>query len=147
MTAHAAAATAVMVLAMMPVMAFAEEPQNTGNYFSVTKNGETTEYSTAVDAVASVSDGETATTTLLDNYSGGGVKVEGTGKNITFDLARYTWTIGTPLVGSTGTETNAFQLLQGNAVTFTNGVITSSVARILFQNYCELTLDGGMYPC
>lgn len=113
-----------------------------GLYFAVTKDGKTLNYTTAVDAVASVGDGESAVVTLLDNYDGGGVKVEGTGKDITFDLAGYTWTIGTPLVGSAGTETNAFQLLKDNTVTFGNGVITSDEAKILIQNYCNLTLDG-----
>ena len=113
-----------------------------GLYFAVTKDGKTLNYTTAVDAVASVGDGESAVVTLLDNYDGGGVKVEGTGKDITFDLAGYTWTIGTSLVGSAGTETNAFQLLKDNTVTFGNGVITSDEAKILIQNYCNLTLDG-----
>lgn len=113
-----------------------------GLYFTVTKEGKTLNYTTAVDAVASVGDRESAVVTLLDNYDGGGVKVEGTGKDITFDLAGYTWTIGTPLVGSAGTETNAFQLLKDNTVTFRNGVITSDEAKILIQNYCDLTLDG-----
>ncbi len=113
-----------------------------GLYFAVTKDGKTLNYTTAVDAVASVGDGESAVVTLLDNYDGGGVKVEGTGKDITFDLVGYTWTIGTPLVGSAGTETNAFQLLKDNTVTFGNGVITSDKAKILIQNYCNLTLDG-----
>ena len=113
-----------------------------GLYFAVARDGKTLNYTTAVDAVASVGDGESAVITLLDNYDGGGVKVEGTGKDITFDLSGYAWTIGTPLVGSAGTETNAFQLLKDNTVTFRNGVITSDEARILIQNYCDLTLDG-----
>ena len=120
----------------------AEDIKIPGLYFAVTKDGKTLNYTTAVDAVASVGDGESAVVTLLDNYDGGGVKVEGTGKDITFDLAGYTWTIGTPLVGSAGTETNAFQLLKDNTVTFGNGVITSDEAKILIQNYCNLTLDG-----
>lgn len=113
-----------------------------GLYFAVTKDGKTLNYTTAVDAVASVGDGESAVVTLLDNYDGGGVKVDGTEKDITFDLAGYSWIIGTPLVGSTGTETNAFQLLKGNEVTFKNGAVTSEKAKILIQNYSDLTLDG-----
>lgn len=113
-----------------------------GLYFAVTKDGKTLNYTTAVDAVDTVGDGESAVITLLDNYEGGGVKVDGTEKDITFDLAGYSWIIGTPLVGSTGTETNAFQLLKGNAVTFKNGAVTSEKAKILIQNYSDLTLDG-----
>ncbi len=126
-----------MVVALMPTVAFADT-----NYFSVTIDGETTNYPNAGAAVASVGDGQTAVIELLDNYNGGGVKVEGTGKNITFKLNGHTWTIAEPLVGSPGTETNAFQLLRDNTVTFENGVITSAQARILFQNYCDLTLNG-----
>ena len=134
--------TVAMIGLMMPAMAFAQEPGEE-DYFSVTKNnGEPAYYETAVDAVSSIQNGETATVTLLKDYNGGGVKVEGTEKNITFDLSGNTWTIGTPLVGSTGTETNAFQLLKDNTVAFQNGTITSTVASILFQNYCSLTLDN-----
>ena len=113
-----------------------------GLYFAVTKNGETFNYTTPEEAVAAVGDGETATITLLDNYIGNGIKVEGTGKNITFDLAGYTWTVDGDLVGSVGTQTNAFQLLKGNTVTFKNGAVTSEKAKILIQNYSNLTLDG-----
>ncbi len=129
----------IMVMVFVPTMAFAAE---NNDYFEVTKNGVTEKFPTAVDAVASVKDGETATIKLLDNYSGGGVKVEGTGKNITFDLNGKTWEIGTPLVGSTGTETNAFQLLKDNTVTFKNGEIKSDKALILIQNYANLTIDN-----
>lgn len=113
-----------------------------GLYFAVTKNGETFNYTTPEEAVAAVGNGETATITLLDDYTGNGIKVEGTGKNITFDLAGYTWTVDGDLVGSVNTETNAFQLLKGNAVTFKNGAVTSEKAKILIQNYSDLTLDG-----
>lgn len=113
-----------------------------GLYFAVTKNGETFNYTTPEEAVAAVGNEEIATITLLDDYTGNGIIVEGTGKNITFDLAGYTWTVDGDLVGSVGTETNAFQLLKGNAVTFKNGAVTSEKAKILIQNYCNLTLDG-----
>lgn len=132
------AVMAAMMVLMIPSFAFA-----TGtDYFEVTIGDETKTYETAVDAVASVGNDQTAVIKLLDDYSGGGVKVDGTGKNITFDLNGYNWEIGTPLVGSTGTETNAFQLLMNNAVTFMNGAVSSDVALILIQNYCELTLDN-----
>lgn len=49
-----------------------------------------------------------------------------------------------PLVGSTGTETNAFQLIMGSNLTFRNGVITTESAsgKILIQNYSNLKLEG-----
>ena len=48
------------------------------------------------------------------------------------------------MVGSTGTETNAFQLLMGSNLTFQNGVITTESAsgKILIQNYSNLKLEG-----
>ncbi len=88
-------------------------------------------------------DGGSATIKLLDNYTGGGIVVKANKNlNLTFDLNGKTWTVTNPLVGSTGTETNGFQLNRGNTVTFQNGAVTSSVARILFQNYCDLTVDN-----
>lgn len=45
-------------------------------------------------------------------------------------------------MGSSGTETNGFQLQKGSAVTFKNGTITSDKAKILIQNYSDLTLEN-----
>lgn len=132
----------IMVMVFVPTMAFAVENDY---YFEVTKNGVTDKFATAGEAVDSVAAGETATIKLLSDYSGGGVIVGNgnkTNMNITFDLNGYSWKIGNPLVGSTGTETNAFQLLRDNTVTFKNGEITSDKAYILIQNYANLTIDG-----
>lgn len=51
----------------------------------------------------------------------------------------FTWTINS-LVGSSGTETNGVQLLQGSTVTIENGTLTSKTASKLIQNYCDLTI-------
>ncbi len=63
--------------------------------------------------------------------------------NITFDLNGHTFTVATG-VGSSGTETNGFQLLKGSKVTFLNGTIKAqdTSVRLLIQNYCDLTLDN-----
>ena len=45
------------------------------------------------------------------------------------------------MVGSTGSETNGLQLLKGSKVTLRNGIIKSTKANILIQNYCDLTLE------
>lgn len=45
-------------------------------------------------------------------------------------------------MGSTHTETNGFQLLKGANVTIKDGKITSTKAKILIQNYCNLTLHN-----
>lgn len=98
-------------------------------------------YETVEQAFAAVPDGTQTTITLLRNASGNGIKVEGT-KNITFDLGGFTYTIDGNTVGSTHTETNGFQLLRGATVTIKDGKITSTKAKILIQNYCNLTLQN-----
>lgn len=98
----------------------------------------------AVDAVTMTNQ---TTIKLLKPTSGAGVKVDGTVKrNLTFDLGGHTYTI-TSGVGSTGTETNGFQLIKDNNITITNGTITAAPAegqqvKILIQNYSNLTLEN-----
>ena len=97
-------------------------------------------YATLAAAVEAVPTDNTETEIkLLKSVSGSGVKVV-EGKNIVFNLNGNTYTVINPTVGSTGTETNAFQLLKGSKVTFKNGSLRSSVALIFLQNYCDLTL-------
>lgn len=99
------------------------------------------EYPSLAKAVEAVpTDGTQTTITLLKGTTGGGVKVV-SGKNIIFDLDGYTYTVNDNTVGSSGTETNGFQLLKGSNVTFQNGTIyAGGSAKILLQNYANLTL-------
>ncbi len=100
-------------------------------------------YETLADAFAAAVDGDTIT--LLANCAGNGIKVTPAGKfatGLTVDFAGFTYTVDGETVGSTGTETNGFQLLKNNKVTFKNGTITSAKAKILVQNYSDLTLEG-----
>lgn len=97
-------------------------------------------YETLEKAFADVPDETPTTITLLRNASGNGIQVKGT-KNITLDLGGFTYKIDGGAVGSSGTETNGFQLLKGATVKFQNGTITSTKAKILIQNYCDLTLQ------
>lgn len=105
----------------------------------VAKIGDTT-YPTLEDAVNAAPDSEQTTIMLLRDAAGNGVVVKN--KNITFDLDGHTYNVDGTTVGSSGTETNGFQLLKGSAVTFKNGTITSNKAKILIQNYCNLTLEN-----
>ena len=105
----------------------------------VAKIGEKT-YETLQKAVDAVTDPTPTTITLLRDAAGDGVKVV-SDRSITFDLAGHTYNIDGDTVGSTGTETNGFQLLRDSAVTFKNGKITSNKAIILIQNYSNLTLE------
>ena len=108
-------------------------------------------YATLADAAAAVKDGETITVT--GNHSGNGIVVE-SGRNFTIDFGGYTYTADGSLVGSPNTVTNGFQLLKGSTLTFKNGAIVAGEnavgsrsgkvwegsARILIQNYADLTL-------
>lgn len=101
------------------------------------------EYPSLAEAVAAVPTDDTQTTIiLLGNTTGGGVKVP-SGKNIIFDLGGYTYTVTDPLVGSSGTETNGFQLLRDSNIKIQNGKIDSTEKglKILIQNYANLTLE------
>ena len=97
-------------------------------------------YTSLQAAVDTVEEGTEATIILLDDTTGGGVKVK-SGQNIIFELGGHAYTVNEKTVGSSGTETNGFQLLKGSTVTFQNGTIyAGGSARILLQNYANLTL-------
>ena len=101
-----------------------------------------------------------ATITLAGDANGNGVVfTEGrfATKGLTIDFNGHTYSVGGVLVGSTGTGTNAFQLLKGNKITFKNGTIAGvtegtkpaedtpnwhGAPAIVIQNYCDLTLDN-----
>lgn len=98
-------------------------------------------YDSLAAAVSAAQPGETVT--LLQDFTGAGIKIEtGVKDGLTINLNGHTYTV-TTTVGSTGTETNGFQLLKGGSITITNGtiVVGTNSARILIQNYCDLTLD------
>ena len=122
--------TLVMALSLLTVTAFAEDPD-------VASIGDQT-YPSLQEAVNDANEGDVIK--LLGDFTGDGVVVE-SGKEITIDFGGYTYDID-KTVGSTGTETNGMQLLQGSKVTLTNGTITSKTAKILIQNYSELELNN-----
>ena len=96
----------------------------------------------AVKAIVDKKEPQGSTIKLTKNLTGPGVQVAG-GQEFTFDLGGHTYTVTDPTVGSTGTETNAFQLLMGSNLTFRDGVITTESAsgKILIQNYSNLKLE------
>lgn len=85
---------------------------------------------------------------LLEDVEGSGIVID---KDITIDFGDYTYALTEP-VGSTGTETNGFQILKDNDVTLKNGTLEVAADDadkfyILVQNYSNLkvenmTLDG-----
>lgn len=107
--------------------------------FIALKDGE--KYSSLTDAVNSITDSTETTIILITDASGNGVKVP-SGRNIIFDLNGHVYNIDGTTVGSSGTETNGFQLLKDSTIVFKNGTITSDKAKILIQNYSNLTLDN-----
>lgn len=97
----------------------------------------------AVKAIVNKKEPQGSTIKLTKDLTGPGVQVAG-GQEFTLDLGGHTYTVTDPMVGSTGTETNAFQLMMGSNLTFRNGVITTESAggKILIQNYSNLKLEG-----
>lgn len=109
---------------------------------SVIKIGDVS-YDTLQAAVDAIEKGTAsgAEIKLEGNAAGNGVVVK-SGTNFTLDLGGFTYTIDGNTVGSTGTETNGFQLLKDSDITIKNGAIKSDKAKILIQNYSNLTLEG-----
>lgn len=102
------------------------------------------QFSSLQDAVtaAAAMDGQT-TITLLGDTTGAGVVVP-SGSDIIIDLGGHTYSVDEP-VGSSGTETNGFQLLRDSNITIKNGTIQAAEdARvlILIQNYSNLTTEN-----
>lgn len=107
-------------------------------------------YRTLADAVDAATSDDTITI-LNDVDEAPGISVP-SGKEFTIDFDGHTYTLSNPGAGSTGTETNGFQLLQGSDITFKNGIIRISdkngsagsgnpIGRII-QNYANLTLEN-----
>ena len=120
----------VLALALLPATVFAAD--------EVAQIG-TTKYSTLQEAFKNVKKGETIE--LLKDADGDGIVVP-SGSSFTVDFKGFTFNITGELVGSKGTETQGFQLLKDSTITFKNGKITSAKAKMLVQNYCNLTLEN-----
>ena len=125
----------VLSLFVLPVSvnAATDEPYQVGNQT----------YATMEKAVENVENG--GTITLLDNVPNAtGIAIESY-KNFTIDFNGFTYTLVGPGAGSTGTETNGFQLLKDSNITFKDGTIriaegARNIKRII-QNYSNLTLE------
>lgn len=104
----------------------------------VSVNGQT--YATLGEAVADVAEFGGTITLTVDTATEGVKAVSGS--NFTVDLNGHALILQDPSVGSAGTQTNAFQLLKGSDITFKNGIIQAEDAKIVIQNYSNLTLDN-----
>ena len=115
-----------------------------GNYTVVKSNVAkigTTEYLTLAEAVAAAND-EDVIIILRDVRNGAGVVID---KDITIDFVGYTYAFKSG-VGSTGTPSNGFQILEGNEVALQNGTLEVNATfshnfYILVQNYADLTVE------
>ena len=101
---------------------------------SETINQEYDDIQTALDAQTDTNEVELQLQGDITN--GKGFKVP-ENKTVTIDFNSYTYTVDTSLVGSSGYETNACQLLKDATVTLKNGT-----ADILIQNYSNLTIEN-----
>lgn len=79
--------------------------------------------------------------TLTEDTESEGIYVT-EGKSLTLDLNGKTLTMEGPYAGSAGTKTNGFQFLKNSNVTIKNGLIEAKDAKIVLQNYSNLTLDN-----
>lgn len=104
-------------------------------------------FASLVDAINAAKPG--ATITLLCDASGDGIGLysnpkdgQTKTKDIIIDFNSFTYTINGELQGSTGYVSQAFHLEKDCTVVLKNGKLTSNNAKMLIQNYCNLTLDG-----
>ena len=102
-----------------------------------------TEYNTLAAAVEAATEGNNEIT-LLRNAEGAGVVID---KDVTIDFANYTYTFVSPAVGSTGTQTQGFQILKDHTVTLQNGTLNVAASAgedfaMLIQNYADLTITN-----
>ena len=108
-----------------------------------------TQYYSLADAVAASKDGDTIE--VLDDSVGRGIMVKASDgpKRVTIDFNGHTYTMGGPAVGSTGTESQAWHIEKGNTFILKDGTLDllpeeqqeGKVGKMLFQNYCNLTLE------
>lgn len=98
-------------------------------------------YLSLEDAINDVCTGETIV--LERDSKGNGVSVK-EWSDFTIDFNSHTYTtVGPTLAGSTGTESQCFQLLKNSTIVFKNGSIVAdnSNLKMIIQNYSNLTLD------
>lgn len=110
----------------------------------IIRKGEPVYFASLPEAVVAAKNGETVKLTeKAADLTGPGVKLNAVKniKNIVIDFNNCTYTVTEP-VGSTGYETQGFHFEKGNNVTMINGTINPGAnAKMVIQNYGNLTLD------
>ena len=100
-------------------------------------------YPTLEAAISAVKSDETTITLQCDVTDGSGIIVN-SGKKFTLDFNGHSYTVTNNLAGSTGTKSQAFQLLKDSTIVMKNGAIigNNKDVKMLIQNYCNLTLEN-----
>lgn len=98
-----------------------------------------TSYTNLTEAVNDI--GVNGTITLVSDTAAEGIQIQ-SGSSFTIDLAGNSLVLDGQLAGSAGTATNGFQLLKDANITLKNGTIIAEEAKIVLQNYSNLTLDN-----
>lgn len=101
------------------------------------------QYTSLAEAVEAAADNSVIT--LLKDTEGDGIVIDTSKKSLTIDFNTHSYTVSGSTVGSSGTETNAFQFLTGGSLTLKNGSIIFANQKTLLiglQNYCNLTLEN-----
>lgn len=106
-------------------------------------------YESLQDAVNEAKNGETITL-QKDAATNGVIKGNGvqakSGSNFVLDLNGLTYEVDHGMVGSSGSETNGFQLLKDSNIEIKNGTLTMSATfergTMIIQNYSNLTLNN-----
>lgn len=103
----------------------------------VTLNGTT--YNNLTEAVNDINIG--GTIVLDTDTASEGIQAQ-SGSNFVIDLAGHTLVLNDKMTGSAGTQTLGFQFLKDSNITIKNGIISSEDAKMVIQNYSNLTLDN-----
>ena len=108
-------------------------------------------YNHLVDAYAALTRGTTKPATaevitLLKDSSGGGIGSDAdTNMNYVIDFGGYTYTVGAPAVGSTGTVSQGLRVLQTSTAKFMNGTLKAADYNGLVQvvhTYGDVTFEN-----
>ena len=99
-------------------------------------------YSSLAQAVSEApKDNTQVTIKLLKTVEDGSGIVTVAGQNVVIDFGGFSYDASNPTVGSDGTETLSCQLNKGSTVVFKNGTFITTKAKMLIQNYANLTVE------
>jgi len=134
----------LLAFAIAVMMVFAMVPVSVSAANAVTMNG--VGYATLAAAFSAIEANGNYNITVNEDHTGGGLKIKsGVAATVVVDFGGKTYTINTPLVGSSGTQTQCAQFLKGNTITLKNGTLTyngtTNKAAMLIQNYANLTCE------